>query len=169
MTPIIIHEAKHQGDMQRLRATTGLPCPDPASSDAALPGISETHVEWDGRYTTAPSHLLVGSIPHPSRVAPASTYPRRNMQPSSSTFRHAIQVLSLVGDGCRFLGLPPPLHDMLLTGVRSAVPSSQRLLSIGSDGSTSAPLSAARLLAPAARACISVNRRRLIELSALLD
>ena len=26
-----------------------LPCPDPASSDAALPEVSETRVQWDGR------------------------------------------------------------------------------------------------------------------------
>ena len=109
-------------------------------------------------YRTAPSHLPASCIPPPSHTAPSSAYPRQMRSPQLR-IRHAIQVLSLVGDGCRFLGLPPPLRDMLLTGVQSAVPSSQRRLSIGSDCSTSGPLSAIRLPAPAARACISVKRR----------
>ena len=160
LTPIIIHEARAPGWHAALALArhTWLPCPDPASSDAALPGISETHFQRDGRIhcAIAPPCEQYPS-PEPSRTSVHVSPPK--YAALQLHFRHAIQVLSLVGGGySRFLGLPPPLRDMLLPGVRSAVPSSQRLLSIGSDG-TSAPLSASRLLAPVARACISVKRR----------
>ena len=147
---------KHQGDMQRMRAATGYSAPIPRLPVQPCRGSQRLAFSGMAVYNCAiaptceqypssqPSRTIV-------RVSPPK-YVALQLH-----FRHAIQVLSLVGDGCRFLGLPPPLHDMLLTGV--PLPSSQRLLSIGSDGSTSGPLSAARLLAPAARACISVKRR----------
>lgn len=149
---------KHQNDMQRMRAATGYSAPIPRLPVQPCRGSQRPTFSGMAVYNCAIAPNC-GQYPssQPSRTIVRVSPPK--YVALQLHFRHAIQVLSLAGDGCRFLGLPPPLHDMLLTGVRSAAPSSQRLLSIGSDGSTSGPLSAARLLAPAARACISVKRR----------